>query len=266
MDAHLKASITLGSTSEALKAIEDLKRSQDAELMHLLKEREELVAKHERLKASHKASVDKTRLRAQAMHANHVHTVRKERKSFESEVSALGMEVDTPSTRHTPHTALKPSDAKRSSAAFQLHEIALKRSSQTMPVRSGGKPPHTGTPTGTPHTPHTPPVGSRSSSAHAAYNAHTTSQSSPVLHWVPQKDAIEMMVQAGAVHPSPTTGRSISTPHTSLYPPIPPLLPSLTQPPIPNPPYLQARTYITNVAQSKHSLLKRALSQHLQPD
>ena len=66
-DAHLKANITLGTTADALKAIEELKRTQDAELMHLLKEREDLVAKHEKLKSEHKINIDKSRIRAQAM-------------------------------------------------------------------------------------------------------------------------------------------------------------------------------------------------------
>ena len=248
MDAHVKASITLGSTEEALKAIEELKKAQDFELMSLLKEREELVAKHEKLKAEHKVNVDKAKIRAQALGTN---PLASERLSDQSEISALDMPAfarPQPPRKNThqhqqqhqqqhqhqhqhQHAPLPPDSAKRGSAAFKLHEIALKSSAKTMPVRSNEKAPprhsaafsamaHALSAQGQPgHSPshpsgHAPPQLPQPSQgrlapspAHPRPNpqAHAGASSpvgSPILHWSPQPAQVDLMVQAGGITPT----------------------------------------------------------------
>lgn len=194
--------------------------------MSLLKEREDLVAKHEKLKAEHKVNVDKAKIRAHALGTN---PLASERLSDQSEVSALDNPVFTrpppkKAQHHHSHAPTPPQPPpelqKRGSAAFKLHEIALKQSSQTMPVRSHH-------PTAAPpsksaafaamqhamgqqrghgakggdahgaHSPsaHAPPPLSRPEGSAAAGGA-------PVLHWSPHPEQVDMMIQDGAVTPA----------------------------------------------------------------
>ena len=240
MDAHVKASITLGSTEEALKAIEELKKAQDFELMSLLKEREELVAKHEKLKAEHKVNVDKAKIRAQALGTN---PLASERLSDQSEISALDNPVfarphpprkNAPQHQHQhqhQHAPPMPDAPKRGSAACKLHEIALKSSAKTMPVRSNEKAPprhsaafsamaHALAAQGQPgHGPshpsgHVPPQLPHPSQGRPAPSpthprpppqAHGGASSpvgSPILHWSPQPAQVDLMVQAGGITPT----------------------------------------------------------------